>query len=293
MKPTLDSFWRHSRAMTAALLGLFAVGSVAMASDVEQPRQKIVALGFDVASNVLIKAYPRALYRSGNEGRDWEPITLPQTIERGRIAAASVSAKGERALYIAGPGFGVLRSADGGRSWKIKNDGLPTHEIVALALHAEQPDTLYVYIAGKGIYRSENAGDRWRLMDAGPRDKILQLVHSNMPESMQTGWLFAATIKGVGRSMDCFCGWRDAGGLGHAVTAVAYDPRQPKEVYAATAEGLFVSEDGGERWSRAHSPGHMITALVATPAGTLYAAVGQGELFRSDDHGRSWGRADG
>jgi len=143
-------------------------------------------------------------------------------------------------------------------------------------------------VKGHGIFRSEDAGGHWRLMDAGPRAKVVQFIHSNMPGSMQTGWFFAATARGVSRSMDCFCGWRDAGGLGRAVTAVAYVPTRPKEIYAAAENALFFSADGGEQWSQRQSPGHDISALVVTPAGTLYAAVDAGELLRSADGGITW-----
>jgi photosystem II stability/assembly factor-like uncharacterized protein len=285
----LRYFWRHSRAVTTTVLvGLLAIGSAAAAGESVSPQGKIVALDFDVGSRALIKAYPGTLYRSGNEGRDWEPIALPKAIARGRISSISVSAKGRGVLYVAGPGFGVLRSADGGRSWTAINHGLPSNDIMALSTHADQPKTLYVLVAGHGIFRSEDAGGHWRLMDAGPRAKVLQFVHSNMPGSMQTGWFFAATARGVSRSMDCFCGWRDAGGLGRAVTAVAYEPTRPKEIYAAAENALFFSADGGEQWSRRQSPGHDISALVVTPAGTLYAAVGAGELLRSADGGMTW-----
>ena len=289
----LRFFRQPLRVASIALLGgWFAIGSVAAAGDMGQPREEIVALGFDAGSHSLIKAYPRAIYSSSNGGRDWKAISLPQAIERGRVVGVAIPAHGRGVLYIAGPGIGVLRSSDGGRTWVAKNAGLPTHEIVALTSHANQPKTLYVDVSGHGIFRSQDAGGHWRLMDAGPREKLRQLIHSDMPGSMQTGWFFAATTKGVARSMDCFCGWRDAGGVGHAMTAVAYDPQQPKRVYAATNAGFFVSADGGEQWSPQQAPGPEVSALLVTPMGTLYAAVGKGELFRSTDHGTSWSRVD-
>jgi len=288
-----DRHRRLARAGIAALLvGLSATGSAAVAGEVVAPRQKIVALAFDADSHTLIEAHPKALYRSRNEGRDWGAIALPAAVTRGRISAVAIAAKSQEVLYVAGSGFGVLRSADGGKSWAAKNEGLPSKDVIAMSVHAEQPDTLYVALVGRKLFRSENAGGHWRLMDAGPREKVLQLVHSNMPGSMQTGWFFAATAKGVSRSMDCFCGWHDAGSLGQRITTVAYDPHEPKRLYAATTDALFVSADGGEQWSRAKAPGRSVTALVVTPAGVIYAAVGQGELFSSSDHGNTWQHVD-
>ena len=207
---------------------------------------------------------------------------------RGRINAVSIAAKSQQVLYIAGRGFGILGSTDGGKTWVAKNDGLPSKEIIAMTAHADQPNTLYVSLAGRKVFRSEDAGNHWKLMDAGPREQVLQLVHSNMAGSMQSGWFFAATAKGVSRSMDCFCGWRDAGELGQRVTAVAYDPHEPKRIYAGTAEALLTSADGGEQWSHVRSPGRGVTALAVTPAGLLYAAVEDGELFESADQGSTW-----
>ena len=280
----------HRSSAAVVLFAMLAVCSVA-AARAAGSSGRIIALGFDDATATLFKAYPDALYRSSDAGRDWARIALPAGAV-GKIAALATPAHGNGTLYVAGAGVGVLRSRDGGRSWIAENEGLPSREVVALTAHADQPDTLYAYVARRGIFRSEDGGGHWRLMDAGPRQRILQLIHSNMPGSMQTGWFFAATAKGVGRSMDCFCGWRDAGGLARAVNAVAYDPRQPKQIYAATAEGIFLSMDGGEQWSRASAPGHHITALVVTPSGQVYAAAGRGELFRSDDHAATWQRID-
>jgi photosystem II stability/assembly factor-like uncharacterized protein len=277
------------------MAGLLAIGSgsaVAKAHAGDPQHGRIVALGFDAASQALFKAYSSALYRSGDGGQEWEPIPLPAAAARGRIASVAASAHRKNVLYVAGPGFGVLRSENGGRNWVAVNTGLPSNNVVALAHHADQSDTIYAYLSGKGIFRSEDAGAHWRLMDAGPRERISQLIHSNMPGSMQTGWFFAATAKGVNRSMDCFCGWRDAGGLARTITAIAYDPQQPKQVYAATATGLVGSSDGGEQWTALNAPGSGISALAVTPAGDLYAAVDKGELFRSADRGKTWQRID-
>lgn len=276
----------------AALLGgSLALPAFAAARESAAPaKEPLVALAFGAGGHTLLKAYPHALYRSSNDGRNWMSIALPAATERGRIVA--ISAHGDRVIYLAGAGFGVLHSADGGKTWVAKNDGLPSDAVAALSTHAAQRDTLYAYVVGHGIYRSEDAGSHWRLMDAGPRESIRQLVHSNMAGSMQTGWLFAATAKGVARSMDCFCGWRDAGALGRAMAAIAYDPVQPKRVYAAAEGSVFVSVDGGEHWAQVQSPARTVITLAVSPKGVLYAGGNNGEVFRSADHGITWRGSD-
>lgn len=272
------------------LAGMLAVTGAVHAGQDDPHKAPITALGFDGSTQTLLKANPGALYRSGDGGRSWSQIALPPAVSRGRIAAIATSAQHKSALYIGGTGLGVMRSEDGGRSWAARNKGLPDNNVTALAVHADQPDTIYAYLPGQGLFRSEDGGGNWRLMDKGPRQTITQFIHSNMPGSMQTGWFFAAATKGVGRSMDCFCGWRDAGGLARGVNAVAYDPRQPQHIYAATADGLFLSTNGGEQWTPVHSPRPVITALIVAPSGDLFAATDNGSLFRSADQANTWER---
>lgn len=285
---------RHMRAVTVVLVLLALYGTAAAAASTDRDSDRVVALQFDNSTSTMFKATEHALYSSSDGGRTWTQLPLPSLKRGAAIAAIAVSAavQNKYVLYVAGPGIGVLRTEDAGQNWLARHKGLPAGDVVALAAHADQPDTLYVSIAGKGIFRSENTGLHWKLMDGGPRDAILRLIHSNMPGSMQTGWFFAATAKGVRRSMDCFCGWRDAGGLGGSVNSIAYDPREPQHVYAATDDQLFVSTNGGEQWQRVKAPAAGLAALAATPSGALYAGARDGRLFRSTDRGATWARVD-
>ena len=172
------------------------------------PGSELVALTYDVAAGRLIKAHSQAIYQSRDGGRTWEGIPLPRSVRRGRIAAVSVSRQSPGALFVAGPGFGIVVSRDGGATWQRLSQGLPNLEIEAFAAHSQLGNTLYVSLAGDGIYRSEDGGKIWKRMDRGPGQEVRQLFHSNLAGSMKTGWLFAATSDGVRRSMDCFCGWR-------------------------------------------------------------------------------------
>ncbi|MEP7057259.1 MAG: hypothetical protein ABI809_05750, partial [Caldimonas sp.] len=237
------------------------------------------ALAFDAARGALFKTGADAVLRSVDGGSHWTRLELPPALAARRVSSVAVSAVEAKTLYVADSGFGVLRSDDQGRTWTARNEGLPDSDVTALATHADRPETVYAYLRDKGIFRTEDGGGRWRLMDAGPRGGISSFVHSNMAGSMQSGWLFVAGPRGVQRSMDCFCGWRDAGGLGRVVSAVAYDPRVPADIYAATADGLFSSADGGEKWNPLKSPSVAFDALVVTPRRELVAATTAGGLY--------------
>lgn len=268
-----------------SLLGMTFMAPVA--AHANDALSKVAALGLGDSAKTLLVVTDEDLKRSEDAGQTWSRIALPSQAKNKKVSAVATSAGNDESLYLAGPQFGVLHSKDAGRNWTQVNDGLPSTEVITLGTHAEQPNTVYAYLKGKGIFRSQNEDVSWRLMDKGPREPITQFVHSNMPGSMETGWLFAATKDGVRRSMDCFCGWHRAGDVPGEIHAVTYDPDEPQRVYAAGKEGIFVSTDGGEEWKPVNGPGAPVTSLVAAPSGVLYGAAQDG-LFRSPDKGGTW-----
>lgn len=267
--------------------GAYAAGQQSSGPSV---KSNAVALEYQPAAKALVKATAKALFVSADEGLSWAERALPSPL-KGKAVNIAASARDAGLLFISAPGAGVLRSRDNGKNWTPVNKGLPGLQVTALTTHSEQGETVYAYVAGKGIFRSQDAGAQWRLMDRGPRQGISAFVHSSMPGSMETGWLFAATADGVWRSMDCFCGWHRAGETKGSFDAVTYDPAQPERVYAAGRSGVIISTDGGEQWSAITAPPVKAAALVATPAGVLYAA-GKDRIYRSKDHGTTWERVD-
>lgn len=282
----LDRFVRGFGAATMLIALLSSIG-VAPAAAEKAAQRRIVALAYDSHTDALLKAYPHALYRSDDGGKSWQKIAVP-SVEDGEIASLTDSPAIKGVMYIAGRGLGVLRTDDGGKTWVERNDGLPSHAVIAIAAHTTQPDTVYAVVQDSGVYRSQDGGKSWRLMDRSSQGGIRQLIHSNMAGSMQTGWLFAATPKGVRRVMDCFCLWQDAGALGSPARSLAFDPRQPAHIFAATEKGLFRSADGGGKWNQIKAPVSKIAALAFARSGVLYAITVDGALFQSRDQGDAW-----
>jgi hypothetical protein len=73
--------------------------------------------------------------------------------------------------------LGVLRSDDGGKSWKSIAKGLPSDFGFPISVHPNQPDTVYVAPldtatrtcpqARPAIWRSENGGEKWHRLSTG------------------------------------------------------------------------------------------------------------------------------
>ena len=277
----------HALGLAALSIAIFFGAEAVRAAEANQQDGTLIALAYDPGTEALLKADANMLYRSGDGGKSWQKITMPPP-EDGRIAAVATSFAAAGVMYVAGPGLGVVRTDDGGKTWVERTEGLPSRDVIAVAAHATQPDTVYAVVKEHGIYRSQDAGKSWRMMDRGPRDGLVQLIHSDMAGSMQTGWLFAATSSGIRRIMDCFCLWQDAGGLASEARSVTYDPKQPEHIYAATDKGLFRSSDGGENWMEMTSPISKAVALAFGHSGILYVINADGRLFRSMDEGVTW-----
>ena len=96
--------------------------------------------------------------------------------------------------------------------------------------------------------------------------------------------------------------WIPLGPHGGTVRSLAYDPHNPDRIFLGTSSGqLFLSTDNGASWSRlAHfgtDDDYVLDHVVVDPRNgeTLYVAAwsvnGQiegGDVFRSDDGGKSW-----
>ncbi len=277
----------HAVGLAALSIAILFCAGAARAAEANQPDTTPIAFAYDPGTQTLLKADAHALYRSGDGGQSWQKIAIPSP-EDGKIAAVATSFAARGVMYVAGPALGVVRTDDGGKTWVERTEGLPSRDVIAVAAHTTQPDTVYAVVKEHGIYRSQDAGKSWQMMDRGPRNGLVQLIHSDMAGSMQTGWLFAATSNGIRRIMDCFCLWQDAGGLGSEVHSVTYDPRQPEHIYAATEKGLFHSTDGGENWIEMASPISKPVALAFAHSETLYIIDAGGRLFRSADQGVTW-----
>ena len=74
------------------------------------------------------------------------------------------------------------------------------------------------------------------------------------------------------------------------VYAVTSHPAKPQAIFAAFREGIYRSRSGGKSWEILKGSPSGVVALAIHPdrPEVLYAATGEGAVYRSQDGGMSW-----
>lgn len=243
-----------------------------------------------VGGDLLVSTPTNGLFRSSDGGRTWKPSNtgLPEHL---RLRRFGQSRKNPKRLYLTLRGkagetpwaAGVMRSDDGGRSWrrcgtkgletvigKAGTSDLNCSWYDCVAVEQDNPDV--VYLAGgswwcKGIWRSTDGGLSWTKVFA-PKDN--------------QGWLKS---------------WNGA------TTALSVSPLPPYAITFGTSSCVYRSVDRGETWDQRYtldngdgtsrSCGLEVTCLHAVHPSThvrgrYYFSYYDVGLLRADGYGKSF-----
>ncbi|HYL06655.1 MAG TPA: hypothetical protein VE075_11480, partial [Thermoanaerobaculia bacterium] len=198
------------------------------------------------------------------------------------------------ALTAAGSRSALLRTRNGGRTWKsIGFEAFP----YALRLDARYPNLLY---AGTtlGLYRSPDAGGHWTVL-AFAGLPVLSLAIDPFDDRRLLAAVGGGAAAGVWRSSDRGETWQPTplpsapGAVDVTAPSLAFDPARRGTAYAffflpagGDTPSLFRTGDGGASWTALPAAAG-IHDLAAAPGGTLYAATDFG-VAHSDDAGWTW-----
>ncbi len=178
-----------------------------------------------------LRPNPARLYCSHDRGITWE--ILHEGVDFAEIV---FDPNAPDTLHAACVHNGVMKSTDGGRTWKRRALGLSKYEIGTVALDPHNEMRLYAAAATFpnvdsevppiGLYRSEDRGESWRLIKWHTQDDI-----QNYPSYM--------TLP--------YAGW--------ATAKIRVDLIDSQTLYMSNWYGVAVSHDGGLTWDANHFAG--------------------------------------
>ena len=237
------------------------------------------------------------IYKSRDEGKTWTEIPLGAKCygNSGRIL---VSHANPNLILVAGyrvyrttPSWGsclaVMRSTNGGRTWKTTSFEPNTEFAYMRALVQSPSDARILFFAGDNyrdgkysyfIYKSVNGGLSWSKI-AEPRLNATGLaVHPANPNRV-----FYASGYGVFRSADGGITWEANSGYLYALS-LAIDPLNPETLHAGSGPGCYRSTDGGITWvGSSTSPAGTGRSLAVRGDRILYGS--SAGIYRSTNGG--------
>lgn len=185
----------------------------------------------------------------------------------------------------------VLRSIDGGDTWKPSGYGLDGRAVRQLHFYAPEPSVVFAVADGL-LYRSIDGGQMWDLLETGSFG--LSAVFA-VRSSANPVRVVAAGGSGVFVSNDQGDSWTPvAGSAPPAIIAADVGTDDPDVFYAASeAFGIWVSTDAGETWRSSHTGlnAQPIASLAVDPTNrAVIFAGGIDGLYRSGNFGRTWSK---
>ncbi len=228
-----------------------------------------------------------SLFKSTDGGAHWTFGNVGGIGETFGIYDLAVDPQNPSTLYALVNGFAdvgikVLKSTDGGQSWRAANNGLPNKSTLSpsLAIDPRNPATLYASIGS--VYRTTDGGLSWARVNSLAYFRTMAFAASDR------SLLYAATDSGVFRSFNGGKKWTHVIGAGlpfASVSKVDIDPTRSDTVYATLSTGgIYKTTDSGATWAaintglpqeRTFSYGFLLGIDPHNPA-TLYARSGDG-----------------
>lgn len=204
-----------------------------------------------MASTLYAGTVGQSIWRSQDIGKTWNRASngiFPEA----DIRAIVVDPADSKTLY-AGTEKGVVKTTDGGDSWRHLPSDMDSKEIWSLAIHPTTSGILYAGTCPSAFYKTTDAGETWTQLDAE----------------------LAQECEGIP--------------IIPRVTTIIIDPEDHDTVYAGIEiDGMRLSTDGGKTWDN-RSEGlssQDIHGLTVVPGEqkTLVAATNNDVCITTDMH---------
>ena len=256
------------------------------------------------------------IFSSVDAGRSWKLNANQVALKGKNVISLAISPVNARLLF-AGTYEGLLRSDDGGLSWRPVTGVLPRTataakaprgKILAVSTAARLPETKIfdvrfsnaapntVYVAtAQGLFESSDNGTAWK-KTSGPVSAAA--VYKVVLHASDPNWIAAQSSSRVYVSGDRGATWTEAR-VGDSVMKIndLTFGEAPGRILAGTSHGLFESVDGGKSWNRGTGglpmiPVNQFNVSRKQPSLMYVLSLAENQIYRSIDGGEHWTRFD-
>lgn len=229
---------------------------------------------------------------------DWKPIgptfiptnNTGQINGMGRVNSIALHPTDSNTIYIGSAAGGIWKTTNGGQTWSVNSDSLPTLGVSAIAIDPNNPSILYFGsgdrdngdAAGYGVFKSTNSGASWSISNSGMGNRT---VGKLIIDPNNTSILLAACNGGIYRSTNSGASWTQtfSGGF---FKDIVFKPNNSNIVYA-TKDGLvYRSTNNGQTWSALSSGipttsvSRAVLAVNSINPSLLYVWIANGSVHK-------------
>jgi len=288
------------------------------------PVQAFAFLPHSPGGYLLLAGTREGIYRSGDQGRSWErvgkglgfvEVNCLAKAEGGRIVAGTslglyyrdeddarwipalplsdqnavydlVADQAGRVLY-AGMEGQLVRSQDGGKTWRKVFSTLAMYGFPGLLMMSDSPDHLLARVTFERAYESFDGGRSWQERWSGMSTSHIVLTMAQSP----AGELWAGTNAGLFRWDPHLQKWEQVPfpDPEQSIYAIAFATPPDRGIFVGATEGLWFSEDG-MTWKRCgeHTLPYTVTSIAFSAPGVMLAGTRYYGLYVSWDAGNTW-----
>ncbi|MES2618885.1 MAG: PKD domain-containing protein [Bacteroidota bacterium] len=155
-------------------------------------------------SNILWVCAPAGgLWKSTNGGNTW--TTNTDSLPTLGTSALVISPRNTDTMYLGtgdrdhgdAAGLGVYMTANGGKTWTVRNSGMGNQTVCRLLIHPSNTKILLAATTG-GVYRTTNSGGTWtQILSGNYKDIVFNPSNPNTVFATRDGLFFRSTNCGL------------------------------------------------------------------------------------------------